>query len=126
MEKDLNTNLIESVNLGHFGEDQACRFLRKKGFRILERNYRIRTGEVDIIAKSGKMIIFVEVKTRTSSDFALPWEAVGFRKRKNLKSAAKMYIRERALKGFEYRFDVISIIVKDGLKPEIEWIQSAF
>jgi len=83
-------------------------------------------GEIDIIARLGKIVLFVEVKTRTSSSFAEPWEAVGFRKRKNLKLAAKTYLHQETLRAEEYRFDVLSILLKEGSAPEIEWIQNAF
>jgi putative endonuclease len=114
------------MTLGTFGEDQACEFLKKKGCKIVERNFRVPRGEIDIIARMGKILLFVEVKTRVSSDFAQPWESVGFRKRKNLKLAAKSYVQQQASREEEYRFDVLSIIVKEGSLPEIEWIQNAF
>ena len=114
------------MNLGDCGEDHACDFLKNQGCKILERNFRASRGEIDIIARLGKIVLFIEVKTRTSSDFAQPWEAVGFRKRKNLKLAAKTYVAEQAFLAEEYRFDVLSIILKDGFSPEIEWIQNAF
>lgn len=122
----MEESLITGTNLGTLGEEEACRFLRKKGFKILDRNYRAGSCEIDIVARDGKLILFVEVKTRLSRDFASPWENVGYRKRKNLKSAARIYIQEHSSSGFEYRFDVISIVVNDALKAEIEWIQQAF
>lgn len=117
---------IEPFDLGEFGEEEACKFLKKNGYQILDRNFRTRGGEIDIIARRGKTMIFVEVKARSSVEFAHPWEAVGFRKRQHLKTAARRYIREKALTGWEYRFDIISITIDDSLKPEIEWIQNAF
>ncbi|HJZ11457.1 MAG TPA: YraN family protein [Acidobacteriota bacterium] len=117
---------IESIDLCKFGEEEACKFLRKQRCKILERNYLTRRGEVDIIAQSGKIVIFVEVKTRSSSAYAAPWESVGFRKRERLRNAAKQYISEHILNGYEFRFDVISITLSDSVKPEIEWLQHAF
>lgn len=122
----MEENLITGTNLGALGEDEACRFLRKKGFKILDRNYRAGSCEIDVVARDGKLILFVEVKTRSSRDFASPWENVGYRKQKNLKSAAKIYIQDHSSSGFTYRFDVISIVMDDALKAEIEWIQQAF
>jgi putative endonuclease len=98
----------------------------KNGCKILERNYRTPRGEIDIIARLGKIVLFVEVKTRVSAAYALPWEAVGFRKRKNLKLAAKSYIQQYWNVNDEYRFDVLSIIMKEDSGPQIEWIQNAF
>ena len=112
--------------LGTIGEKQACAYLKKKGCKILETNFRAGHGEIDIIARLGKIVLFVEVKTRTSSDFAQPWESVGFRKRKHLKTAAKMYVQQQTRLEEEYRFDVVSILMKEGSPPEIEWIQNAF
>ena len=116
----------ESFDLSRLGEEEACEFLRRNRCKILERNYRTRSGEIDIIAKSGKIIIFVEVKTRSSANFAQPWEAVGFRKRQNIKSAARQYISRHDLRDCEFRFDVVSIVVNDALRPQIEWIEEAF
>lgn len=122
----MEKNIINGTNLGTFGEDEACRFLGKNGCKIVDRNYRVRGGEIDVVARHGKTVLFVEVKTRTSSKFAEPWENVGYRKRKNLKTAARIYIEEHPLHGCDFRFDVISIVVDDALKAEIEWIQAAF
>jgi len=116
----------ESLNLGDFGEEEACKFLKKKGCKILTRNYRTPGGEIDIIARSGNVILFVEVKTRVSDRFAQPWEAVGFRKRKNIRAAAKQYIREIDARNLEFRIDVISVLLNDALKAQFEWIQQAF
>jgi putative endonuclease len=114
------------MNLGSTGEEQACAFLKKKGCKILEKNFRAGHAEIDIIARMGKIVLFVEVKTRTSAEFAQPWEAVGYRKRKHLKTAAKLYVQQQPGTGEEYRFDVLSVTIKDGSSAEIEWIQNAF
>jgi putative endonuclease len=108
------------------GEEEACRFLRKNKCKILCRNYRTSGGEIDIVAQWKKIIVFVEVKTRTSTAYTQPWEAVGYRKRKNVKAAAKAYVMENAVREHEFRFDVISIVLDPELKPTIEWIQNAF
>jgi len=112
--------------LGIAGENLAVAFLRKNGCTIICRNFRTRWGEIDLIARCKNIILFIEVKTRSNADFAQPWEAVGFRKRKHLKAAAKLYIQEHPHSGVEYRFDVVSITLKETCEPEIEWIQQAF
>ena len=122
----MEKNLIHSIDLASFGEEHACRFLLKNKYTILERNYRIPQGEIDIVARKGDVIAFVEVKTRATSAFAQPWEAVGHHKRKRLRIAAKAYIRERSVRNLEFRFDVISITLNEQMKPELEWIQAAF
>ena len=117
------------MNLGIAGEQEACAFLKKKGCKILAKNFRAGHGEIDIIARLGKIVIFVEVKTRTSTEFAQPWEAVGYRKRKNLRTAAKLYVQQNQKprqNNEEYRFDVLSITMKQDTSAEIEWIQNAF
>ena len=122
----MEKSLIQPVNLCRFGEDEACKFLKKQKLKILDRNYRVPSGEIDIVAAAAKTVIFIEVKTRTSSRFAQPWEAVGFRKRKNIKAAARSYVLEHSLNDREFRFDVISIVVDGAFKANIEWIQRAF
>src|SRR5262245_12047058 len=114
--------LGEKFDAAGFGEEEACRFLKKNGLKILHRNFRTKGREIEIVARSVQMVIFVEVKTRTSTDYAKPEDAVGFRKRENLKSAARSYIQEYPARDCEFRFDVISITMTDGLKPNIEWI----
>ncbi|MCR4324789.1 MAG: YraN family protein [Candidatus Curtissbacteria bacterium] len=66
------------TNIGKIGEDAAVKFLQKNGYKIIEHNFRIRGGEIDIIAKDGKTLVYVEVKTRSTSAFGLPEEAVGY------------------------------------------------
>lgn len=117
---------IKELDLWHFGEESACRFLRKKGCKIIGRNYRTPHGEIDIIARQEQITIFVEVRTRSSNRFAEPWETVGHRKQKHLRKAGKIYIQEKAIFDSEFRFDVISITLTDSVKPQIEWIQNAF
>jgi putative endonuclease len=128
MEKSIedSKNRFPKVDLGNFGEEHACHFLKKKGFKIVHRNFRTKYGEIDIVARSGKIMIFVEVKTRSSIDFARPEEAVGFRKRGNLRTAARSYLQEHPVRGCEYRFDVLSVTVNDSLHAQLEWIQNAF
>jgi len=117
---------IKELDVWHFGEESACRFLRKNGYKIIDRNYRTPQGEIDIVAGRKGIFLFVEVRTRSSNQFTEPWQTVGHRKQKTLRLAAKMYIREKAIFDGEFRFDVISITLSDAVKPQIEWIQNAF
>jgi putative endonuclease len=117
---------IKEIDVWHFGEESACAFLRKKGYKIIDRNYRTTVGEIDIIARNREVLLFVEVRTRSSSDFAQPWESIGYRKQKHLRLAAKAYVQEKAIYDAEFRFDVISITLSDAVKPQIDWIQNAF
>lgn len=122
----MEKGVIAPRDVFRIGEEAACRFLRKNRYKILCRNYRTSGGEIDIVAQTKTIMVFVEVKTRTSTDYAQPWEAVGYKKRKHLKSAAKAYVIENAVRGVDFRFDIISIVLDPELKPTIEWIQNAF
>ena len=110
--------------LGRRGEELACSFLVKKGYRILARNYRTRSGEIDIIARDGAVLVFVEVKTRNSERFGHPFEAVTFHKQQQMIKVAREYICYNASPEQEARFDVVGIVC--GADNRIELIQNAF
>jgi putative endonuclease len=113
--------------LGDRGEKAAVRFLRKQGYRILQRQFRNAVGEMDIIAKDGDWIVFVEVKTRQSDAAGEPVEAVTFAKQKQLTRTALSYLKRYNLLEHAARFDVLSIIwPDDAAKPEITHYRSAF
>jgi putative endonuclease len=110
--------------LGAKGEDLAAKYLKKKGYRVLRRNYKAPTGEIDIIAEDGGTTVFVEVKTRTDDLFGSPEEAVYYRKRRKIQSTALYYLsREKGEK--RARFDIVSIYMKDR-KKEVEHLVDAF
>jgi putative endonuclease len=111
--------------LGSKGEDLAIRFLRKKGYRIIKRNYKTFVGEIDIIARDGNTIVFVEVKTRTNNSFGYPFEAVNKKKRQKLKNLALLYLKSQ-VKESPVRFDVLSILCTNGTEMEIEHLKDAF
>lgn len=111
--------------LGTKGEDLAVRFLQKKGYRIVKRNYKTPVGEIDIIARDGDTIVFIEVKTRTDISFGYPFEAVNNRKRQKLKNLALLYLKRQG-KESPVRFDVLSIFCTDNGKKDIEHIKDAF
>jgi len=113
-------------NLGKNGEEIAINFLKKRGYQILEKNYRCRLGEIDIVAKDKEKIVFVEVKTRVSLIFGLPQEAVNYSKQMRLTKLALTYLSYHKLKNVPCRFDVVSILI-EGKKPkEIQLITNAF
>ncbi len=114
-----------SKELGSIGEDEAVRFLEKKGCKVLDRNYRTRFGEVDIIVRDGQVVAFVEVKTRRKSSFASAKEAVGTAKIERITKASLEYLNE--IGGDDYvRFDVIGIEVSKDGSFEVEYIKDAF
>ena len=98
-------------SLGTEGEKAASDFLTKNGYKILCCNFRAgKLGEIDIIAHSGEYICFVEVKTRTSTVFGTPSEAVNYKKRENIKKIAWIYIKQHQLQSSFIRFDVLEIL----------------
>ncbi len=110
---------------GRDGEDIALNYLRKQGYRIIERNYRCRYGEIDLIAKDGKTLVFVEVKSRRSTAFGAPEEAVGAAKQKKISNVALWYLQEKNISNHSARFDVVSIL-STGQDQVIELIRDAF
>ncbi|MBN1546791.1 MAG: YraN family protein [Syntrophaceae bacterium] len=110
---------------GRNGEELALAYLQKKGYAILERNYRCRYGEIDLVAKNGSTIVFVEVKSRRSNAFGSPEEAVGIAKQKKLSIVALYYLMEKHLDDRFARFDVVTVM-NAGKKPEIRIIRDAF
>ncbi|MFH2136629.1 MAG: YraN family protein, partial [Patescibacteria group bacterium] len=101
-------------DLGQLGEKLACGFLREKGYQILSQNYRTRGGEIDIVAKEGDIIVFVEVKTRVSREFGYPEEAIDQRKQHKLAMTAECYLTEHRLHEADYRIDAIGIEMEHG------------
>lgn len=99
----------ERQDLGQKGEKLACDFLKKRGYQIIDQNYRTRGGEIDIVAKEGEMLVFVEVKTRVSTAFGYPEEAIDERKQHKLAMTAECYLREYNLYEADYRIDAIGI-----------------
>lgn len=114
-------------SVGQIGEDLAAEFLKKQKYKIIERNYRIRGGEIDIIAVDHNTLVYVEVKTRTSHRFGLPIESVTPSKLNFLIRAAKFYRNNRShLKLPEAeRIDVIAVDFTGGEKPEISHTKNA-
>ena len=100
--------------LGRKGEEMAVAYLRRKGYRILERNYRIRQGEIDVIARRGKILVFVEVKTGRDLSFGPPQDRVNRRKRAHMVQAASAYMMERKIGESDCRFDVIAIVLDEN------------
>ena len=108
----------ERSRLGARGEDMAAAHLQGLGYRIVERNVRTRYGEMDIVARDGETIVFVEVRTRRSTSFGTPEESVTPRKRRRLARLALSYIQERELGENAWRVDVIAIAL-GGANPDL-------
>ena len=114
-EEDANETLeLSSKELGRRGEEAAARFLERRGFEVLERNWTCFAGEVDIIALQEDALCFIEVKTRSSVQKGFPSEAVDGRKRDRYERIAACYLKENVHDDLRVRFDVISILALGG------------
>jgi len=114
------------VNSGKSGEDQAVSYLKKEGYKIIERNYRTKLGEIDIIAEHKGCICFVEVRAKNNPDFGLPEETIVKKKQLQISKAALIYIKSRGLEDRNCRFDVVSVKGVDSPSPQINLIKNAF
>ena len=111
--------------IGNSGERFAVSFLERQGLVVLERNYVYDHGEIDIVAKDGNVLVFVEVKLRRSSRFGTPEEAVTPAKQALIRRTAEGYVRERGVVDADCRFDVIAITSSDGT-VRLKYFRSAF
>ncbi|OGE26502.1 YraN family protein [Candidatus Daviesbacteria bacterium RIFCSPHIGHO2_02_FULL_39_12] len=115
---------LSTKQTGNLGEDIACQYLKKHGYKILERNFRIRGGEIDIVCKDGEYLAFVEVKTRYSHEYGLPIESMTSWKIKALLKTALFYVRKINWEDKGYRLDLVTVdFANDPEKPEIELIK---
>ena len=112
---------INKRTIGSEAEEVACGYLEKSGYKILERNFRCRSGEIDIIALNGDYIVFIEVKYRKDKTFGYPRESVNYYKQKNISKVASYYLLIKNAYHKNCRFDVVEII-----GSHIELIQDAF
>lgn len=113
------------LQIGKLGEEIACRYLEKKGYQIVQKGWRYKHLEVDVIIKDGSVLVFVEVKTRTKETYGMPYEAVDWKKQRKLDRAANIYISKSKHEG-DIRFDIISILATGIEEPEIIHIKDAF
>lgn len=114
------------LSLGERGEIAACGFLKEQGYEILEKNYRCKLGEIDVIARRSGRLAFIEIKTRTSPHFGTPQEAVDLKKQEKISKIAQWYIKEKKLEKTPAAFDVVAVLWKEGQAPEIHLIADAF
>ena len=121
----MNKRHLSPYELGKLGEDYALEYLQNKKFHILEKSFRFYRGEIDIIAREKRTLVFVEVKSRSSKSFGSPKWAITPQKKRNLSKAALYYLKMTDQSGANARFDVVSILSnEDGM--EIELIRNAF
>ncbi|MCP4590575.1 MAG: YraN family protein [bacterium] len=117
---------LSKDQLGRLGEKLGARFLRRRGHRVLARNYTCTAGEIDLIMLDAPTVVFVEVKTRRADGASWPEDAVHTRKRRRITAAAKCYLKQTGAEARPCRFDVVAVVLGEGRKPEIEHFVDAF
>ena len=118
---------MERRELGRFGEERAARYLRLRGYRIVEKNFSCRSGEIDLIARRGRYIVFVEVKLRKNAELAAAREFVTAAKQQRIRTAASLWLSQHET-ALQPRFDVIEIYAPQGAegKLTVNHIENAF
>jgi putative endonuclease len=112
-------------HVGNAGEDAAATWYRDRGFEVLARNWRVRAGELDLVVRRGRTIVFCEVKTRSSDRFGLPVEAVTAVKQRRLRTLAMLWLDAHPDARGELRFDVASV-TPAGERPRVDVVEGAF
>lgn len=112
-------------DLGRVSETLACRYLRARGWRILERNYRAGRKEIDIIARAGNVIAFVEVKARARADYGHPLYAITWKKRREIAHVARVWLERNTQSGCDYRFDAVAVSWSGSLHT-VEHVEDAW
>ena len=115
----------ERLQIGKKGEDLALRKMKQLGYQCIARNFRCNIGEIDLIARDGDCLVFVEIKTRRGKSTGYAKEAIDVRKRKKLSQVALAYLKAHDCMNVKSRFDVVAINLQ-GREKEIEIIKNAF
>ncbi|MBE8950558.1 MAG: YraN family protein [Quinella sp. 3Q1] len=118
--------MSKQKTFGKFGEDSAAKFLEAQGYTIVARNFRIRSAEIDIIARRDDVLVFVEVKARSDIRHGLPSEAVTFRKQKKIIEAAGVFLQDENFSECACRFDIVEVYLRGDCVEEINHIENAF
>lgn len=127
MKKAMRVHRPASVDIGADKETFALNYMKRKGYRLWDRNFHCREGEIDLVFNRDSLIVFVEVKSRSSKKFGMPYEAVTAAKRRKIIRAAERYLYERGLlEGWDIRYDIISILAPKNQTPQIEHFEDAF
>ena len=112
--------------LGNDSEDLALNYLLQQGYRLIQRNFRCKSGEIDLIVQKENQLVFVEVRSRTGNQYGEPSETVNRKKQDKIRKTARYYLyQHRNLEQYYCRFDIVSIVWKEG-KATVEWIPDAF
>jgi len=116
--------MSDKIRKGKEAEDMAANFLAQQGYELVERNYRYKRSEIDLIVRRDNWLIFVEVKMRSSDAFGYPEEFVDYKKAKNIVYGAEQYTYENNYNG-NVRYDVVAISMRNG-EPDIKHFEDAF
>ncbi len=117
---------FDNLTLGARGEEIAVAYLKGQKYTVVERNFRCKAGEVDIVAREGSTVVFVEVKTRRSMSFGPPQASVTSFKQRQVSKAALVWLAKHRLQEANARFDVVAILLREHEVPAIEHIRNAF
>ncbi|MCH7225378.1 YraN family protein [Haloferula sp. A504] len=118
---------LDSAAIGELGERIARDWLRARGVKVLYQNFRAPGGgEVDLVAREGRVLLFTEVKTRTRTDFGRPLDAVGEKKQALIRRGANEWLKQLRTREIPWRFDVIEVILLEGEKPKVHRVENAF
>lgn len=113
------------MSLGTWGEETAAGYLKACGYKIIERNFYCRIGELDLVAMDGETIVFIEVKTRRSLAYGLPCESITETKKYHIRRTIKYYLMIHGLEGIDLRIDIMEILVKNQ-STYVRHIKNAF
>lgn len=114
---------MNNIEKGKLGEEIAFKYILSKGGKVIEKNYRTKMGEIDLIARLNGELVFVEVKSRSNINYGYPSESVNYKKKRKISNVAKYYILENSLENLSIRFDVIEIYFNE---KKINHIENAF
>lgn len=122
----VRTGLTPRLLRGRRAEQLACEHLQARGYTILERNVRFPVGELDVVAREGRTLCFIEVRSTGSQQWGGPLASITDRKRRRIIRAAQWYLRYRQVPVDEMRFDVVAIDWGEGTRPAVDLVQGAF
>lgn len=115
----------QKQSMGRWGEDAAARYLAERGYEILARNVRTQYGELDLVAKHGELLVFIEVKTRSGNQYGQPEEAITPTKQQHLVDAAESYLQANPQIKADWRVDVIAITQQPGGETDVVHFENA-
>jgi putative endonuclease len=117
---------VSTKTLGDRGEEMAARHLAAAGWTVVSRNFRMGRKEIDLVARRGEVVAFVEVKTRAGLGYGHPLAAITWKKRREIQQVAAAWIHQHGREGETYRFDAVSVLVLAGAAPEVEHVEDAW